>query len=87
MIFSFVFQIIKLEFTHFDLGYHGYDDCRSADDKLLIAENEAKNGQKVLCGKSKINTYVSTTNNISVTFISNSFQDAKGFRAFFHTGK
>ncbi|XP_060071928.1 uncharacterized protein LOC132551801 [Ylistrum balloti] len=82
------FRIIKLEFSHFDLGRHDNDECEEADDKLVIidkADVDLDHRRKVMCSVPKQSSYISLSNSLNVTFISNAFQDAMGFRVFFHT--
>lgn len=79
-------QIIKIDFLHFDLGPQSYDPCSSSNDRLIFSDI-SRDQETVTCGGSDLKQYVSKTNNVTVTFISNANHDAKGFRAFYEAGK
>lgn len=75
-------QVVRLRFVHFDLGQQSADLCNVRDDRLVVSEK----GQRSYCVSPNIKNIVSKTNELNVTFVTNSVNDAQGFRAFYTTG-
>lgn len=79
-----VFKVVRLVFTHFDLGYPLGDPCSTRNDRLLLQERVPGSGLETFCAGPHTKEITSKTNNISLVFITDSNHDAPGFRVFYN---
>ncbi|GAB1600758.1 uncharacterized protein LOC106869508 [Argonauta hians] len=79
-----IFKVVRLWFTHFDLGYPVGDPCSSRNDRLLLQERVPGNGLETFCAGAHTKEIITKTNNVSLVFITDANNDAQGFRIFYN---
>ena len=81
-----IFQIVRFEIYHLDLGSQTEDPCDKSNDVLFFSEviNQKKSQH---CAKNHLTEFLTRTNEINVTFTTNAEHDAQGFRIFYSAGR
>ncbi|XP_061188278.1 uncharacterized protein LOC133196384 [Saccostrea echinata] len=74
------FKIIKISFTHLKLFKESLKSCTQNSDRLLIVDK-----QQVTCLENNVREFISQSNVIIISFITNDKGDAPGFRLQYKT--